>query len=306
MRTNRTWLGALALMAALFIVAPVQGQERSFSGVEAIELDGVSGDVVVRAIDGDRVTVSVDHDIRPRGALETEIEQRGDRLLLREHWSGRNGSGHVEWTIGVPASLAPRIDIDTASGDLEVFGVEAEIRFDTASGDVRVGDATLLAGSALNTASGDLKLRGVRAGRGFAASTASGDVVIEDSHGVLDGSSASGEVTFISDSLDGPAEFSSASGSVEVRLGSPPIHALEASSASGDVILEAPFGADFTLVMTVRKDRGRIRGPFEYTEEETFERHGDTYERKIVVRGSGGPEIRLSTASGSIDVRETS
>ena len=62
-------------------------------------------------------------------------------------------------------------------------------------------------------------------------------------------------------------------------------------------------GDDFTLIMTKREDKGRIDSPFEPTSERTFQRNDRTYIEQTVVRGSGVPTIALSTASGSIQVR---
>jgi hypothetical protein len=79
---------------------------------------------------------------------------------------------------------------------------------------------------------------------------------------------------------------------------------LSASSASGDVYLSvADFGDDFTLILIKREDKGRISCPFKYTSEETFKDH-HTYEKKIVKRGSGRPEIELRTASGKVVVKD--
>ena len=175
--------------------------------------------------------------------------------------------------------------------------------FDTASGDIVLTDVVIGDDVDFDTASGDVELTGVRAGAGFDASTASGDVRIERSEGVLRGSSASGDVRVIETVLTGPSKFSSASGSVTVQLTALPDYELEASSASGDVRFHVPFGNDFTLVMIKREDRGRIDSPFELTSEEAFRRNNRPYIRQTVERGSGSPEIRLSTASGSIEVR---
>jgi DUF4097 and DUF4098 domain-containing protein YvlB len=155
----------------------------------------------------------------------------------------------------------------------------------------------------MDTASGDVELMRVTAGPGFDASTASGHVRIEQSDGVLEGSSASGRVRVIDSRLTGPSEFSSASGDVAIELSSPLEHSLRASSASGDVTFNGVFGADFTRVMSKRKDRGRIDSPFEATSEEEFTQNDRVYVRQTVVRGSGEPRIELSTASGSIRVR---
>lgn len=323
----KTWCRAAIIMTVLGMLAvPARAQESrdwSFTGVDRIGIDGTSGDIRVEAAPGTELEVTLRHDVEPRSSFRPEVQQRGSTLRIEEHWSGSSG-GSVDWTVRIPASLQPSIDIDTASGDLEAAGVEARFRLDTASGDVRLSEVTILSDSSfdtasgdfilsgtvvgddveMDTASGDVELRGVRAGRGFEFDTASGDVVVEDSRGVLAGSTASGDVHVDGSVLDGASSFSSASGNVVVRLDGLPEHDMELSSASGDVRLDAGFGPDFTLVMSARQDRGEIDSPFPYTSEETYQRGDHTYMRKTVAQGSGRPEIRLHTASGTVKVRE--
>jgi DUF4097 and DUF4098 domain-containing protein YvlB len=299
-----------------------QPQDWQFDGITRIEIDGVSGDLTVRAGSGSGVTLELMQDVRPADAFRAHVDASGGTLRVREDWQGRNSSGSVDWTLTVPADADLVIRFDTASGDLEAAGVSARFDFDTASGDVRLDGMTLADGSSfdtasgdllltdvtvgddvdLDTASGDVELTRVTAGAGFGASTASGNVRVEDSDGVMRASTASGDVRVGLAEMTGPGTFSSASGNVTVTLESSPAFDLEASSASGDVRLDATLPNDFTLVMTKRRDRGSIDSPFEPTEEEEFERNGRMYVRQTVVRGSGGPEIRLSTASGSIRV----
>jgi DUF4097 and DUF4098 domain-containing protein YvlB len=246
----------------------------------------------------------------------------GSTLRVRERWGRGRSSGSASWTLEVPAAADLEISADTASGDLEASGVSARFDFSTASGDVVLRELTLTTGSSFSTASGDLELTDVtvadyvemstasgnveltrvNAATRFEASTASGDVVIEDSEGELEASTASGNVR-MRGNLTGPSEFSSASGDVDVVVESTVAHDIEASTASGDVTFEGAFGSDFTLVMTKRVDGGSIDSPFEATSQEEFERSGRMYVRQTVVRGAGGPEIRLDSASGSIRVR---
>ena len=315
---------AMALIAGLSVatVNGAQPAQWSFDGADRIELEGVSGDIVVRAGRGSQIEIEIVEDVSPENAFRAEVERDGTTVRAREEWS-RRGRGSVEWTLVVPADRVTAIVVETASGDLRASGVEARFEFSTASGDLRLSDMTIAEGSSFSTASGDLlltdvgvgddvemstasgdvEMRGVRAGAGFAASTASGDVAIESSDGIMNASSASGNVTVDEETLSGPSSFSSASGDVTVRLNAAPGYALEVSSASGDVHLEAPFGNDFTLIMTKRRDRGSIDSPFEPTSEREFERNGRTYVEQTVVRGSGQPEVRVSTASGSVEVR---
>jgi len=215
---------------------------------------------------------------------------------------------------------------DTASGSISLSNmrVENDSEFDTASGSIHLTEVVAGAGSNFDTASGSIYLTGVTAGTGCRFDTASGSVVLENvsvgdgckfdtasgsvrcsnSSGPLNLDSASGDVIVRNCELTGRSQFSTASGSVRINLASLPAHDLRASSASGNVTLEVgDFGDNFTLILIKRRDRGRISCPFEYTSEDTFEEHGYTYEEKVVKQGSGGPEIYLRTASGSITVR---
>lgn len=322
-------LGSLikALLLVALCVAPLQAapaqQDWSFDGVDRIDIDGVSGDIIVQPGASSGVRLMLDENVRPDGAFRGQVDMSGGTLRVRERWDRGSSRGSVTWTLTVPAAADLVVSVDTASGALDASGVSARFDFSTASGNVRLHDMAVGQMSSFSTASGNLELtdvtvddvdmstasgnvelRRVHASSGFEATTASGNVIIEDSDGVLEASSASGSVRLRNSRMTGPSEFSSASGDVDVVLENAPEHDLEASSASGDVTFEARFGNDFTLVMTKRRDRGRIDSPFEATSEEEFERNGRTYVRQTVVRGSGGPEIRLDSASGSIRVRQ--
>lgn len=318
---------SLVALTGALLVSPAAAQDEqswTFSGVDRIDIDGTSGDLELRIADGNEFELRLQQDVRPTDAFRGEVEQNGSTLDIRENWGRGSSRGTVRWILLVPASARPTIALDTASGGVEAEMLSARYEIDTASGSFTLRGGSLLAGSDistasgnfdltdvtvedgvdLSTASGDIDLDAVIAGRGFEFSTASGDVTVRNSTGILEGSSASGDVHVSDSELNGASKFSSASGDVEVQLDAIPAYELELSSASGNVRLAAGFGPDFTLVLTKREDRGRIRSPFDFTSEDTFERHGQTYERKITVRGSGGPEIRLSTASGNVEVRE--
>lgn len=192
-----------------------------------------------------------------------------------------------------------------ASGDLDAEGVDLEIHFETASGDVSLTDARLAAGSRLRTASGDYDLVGTTLPPGCELTTASGDFTLERT--VIPAecriASASGNVSVSGSEIGRGTTFSSASGDVRIEVETLPPGGLKASSASGDVVLEAgDFGSAFRLVLVARVDAGEISSPFDYTSERTFRDH-HVYEEKVVVLGSGGPEIELRTASGEVRVR---
>jgi hypothetical protein len=50
--------------------------------------------------------------------------------------------------------------------------------------------------------------------------------------------------------------------------------------------------------------RGRIVAPFDFDDEEEFERWGQDYARKSFKRGNDGPMIAIETASGRAELKE--
>ncbi len=304
--------------------ARAEREEWEFSGVQNIELDGTSGDIIIRPAEGETGRVVLLSDVHPRRNFRPEVEQRGEDLVIDEEWSGHSSRGHVEWTIYLPRTAdAPRIEISTASGDLDCEETAARFdfntasgdvtlravelvgrsKFDTASGDYELTDMTLAKGSKFDTASGDFDLRDLVIERNCRFSTASGDIECRSCKGYMEFNTASGDVEIQDSEISGQGEFSTASGNVRIEINELPADGLLASSASGDVFLDVgDFGDDFTLVMIKREDRGRISCPFDYTSEDTYERHDQVYEVKVVERGSGSPEVELRTASGKVVV----
>ena len=301
--------------------------EWEFSGVNRIRIKGISGDVILRPADGPTGLVELQENVRPYNSFRAVVEKDGETLFIREKWQGNTDRGGVEWNIFLPEqSDMINVRINNASGNLDCRNVAVRIDYETASGDVVLSETELGDGSDFNaasgdyiienmtvtedvdfnTASGDYELENLTIEEGCRFSTASGNVKCQYCKCMddVEMSSASGDVIIRNTELLGWSHFSSASGDVSVHLDNLPEHDLTAGSASGRVVFQVDdFGDDFTLVMIKRRDRGRISCPFNYTDEETFEDY-DLYEKKIVRRGSGRPEIELRTASGRVTVKD--
>jgi len=318
---------AVCLIAVTVIAAAgEQSDEWDLSGITKIKLDGVSGDIIIRPAEGRTGRLELRAHVRPEDSFSPVVNQSNGTLKIKEKFRG-NSNGDLEWTIYLPERGDPmRISIHTASGALECSGVKADISFETASGDIELEEVNLAEGSSFNTASGDFILNDMTITEDCSFNTASGDfelenLVIEEGctfstasgdikcsgckcEDDVDFSSASGNVVVKDSRLRGMGDFSSASGDVSMHFAELPEGDLSASSASGDVYLAVDdFGDDFTLILIKRQGKGRISCPFEYTSEETFEDY-HTYEKKIVKRGSGRPEIELRTASGKVVVKD--
>ncbi|MGD8377394.1 MAG: DUF4097 family beta strand repeat-containing protein [Acidobacteriota bacterium] len=308
----------LAVLAAS--VTLVAAQEWDLGGVDRIVLEGVSGDVVIRP-GGNRVELRAD--VRPSSAFQANVEQDGSTLRLQEDWSGGSASGDVTWTFYL-SGPGTAVQIQTASGDLDAEDVSLDIDFHSASGDIELdrvelaadselktasgdfilGNMTLRRGAQFTTASGDVKLDQVDVEEDVTLTTASGDVRVKRSRGVLNLTSASGDVIISDSTVQDGSRFSSASGDVSLSLDQLPSSGLSATSASGDVVLDAgKLGGNYTLILIADAKKGEIRTPFQYTSERTFRKHDRDYMEKRVDFGSGGPELTLETASGNVVVR---
>lgn len=314
------------LAGAVLSAASTADEDWDLSGVTKIKLNGVSGDVIIRPAEGRTGRLELRASVRPEDSFTPKVKKSNGTLTIKEKFHG-SSSGGVEWTFYLPQKgKATRIAINTASGDLECSDVPLDISFETASGDIELTEVDLAEESRFNTASGDFILEDMTITEGCRFSTASGDfdldnLVIEEGCSFstasgdikctncqcgddVDFSSASGDVVVRGVKLKGMSEFSSASGDVSMYFDTLPDDDLSASSASGDVMLSVDdFGDDFTLILIKRQGKGRISCPFKYTSEETFEDH-HTYEKKIVKRGSGSPEIELRTATGKVVVKD--
>jgi DUF4097 and DUF4098 domain-containing protein YvlB len=314
-----------------------------FDDVQSIDVKTVCGGLEIVPGEESRFVVVVENRLDNPRLFKRRVEAKRGRLVIDEDFLGRSVHGGTDWTIYVPKSAEVQsVEFSTASGGFTLDRVDADfVETDIASGSVYINDAKVqeldlstASGSVeiencqadridaesasgnveasnveaekleLSTASGSVRIRGSQAER-IKASSASGQVRISSTDGKeMYLSSASGKVRMDDCRVGLSAEMSCASGDVLARLSRLPSDLLHASTASGDVLLEvADFGENFTMTLTKRADRGRIRCPFEYTDRETFRlNRGDDYltDRYVVQRGSGGPEVELSTASGTI------
>ena len=83
-----TAIAAVAVVVSCTVgESSVPQQEWSFSGVDTIDLDGVSGDVVVRQGRGSEIRIMLDENVRPADAFRGTAEQRGSTIFVEEDWA---------------------------------------------------------------------------------------------------------------------------------------------------------------------------------------------------------------------------
>jgi len=313
---------SLALTVALLLLAVAAQagrryeETKTYEAKELVEVNTVSGNLIVKVGESDEIIVELEHSVRPTDNYEPRFRERGNAIELSERFHGSsNGSSY--WTVTVPSET--RIRFSTASGNLTVEGLNSVVDANLASGDIEIyssnGDFDLSTASGniefdsctgifdLSTASGNIRV--VRCSGDFDLSVASGSIRASDCRGGFDLSTASGSVRASDIIIKDRSSFSSASGSAYVTLAESSEHDLVVSSASGKAILDYsghPIKGFFEFV--ARDRHGRIDAPFDFDDEVKFRRHGDRYVRKSFALDGDTPEIRLETASGTAALRK--
>ena len=216
---------------------------KTFSAKESIKINLVSGDCVVKSTAGNDIKVYLSYSY-PDDCFKYKFKELGGELEIREKVDGRC-SGESDWEIEVPKNV--KVHFNSASGNLEINGIENNVSSNTASGDVKIsninGDVELNTASGdvamdnitgslkITTASGDVKVDELMAESSI--STASGDVAIERSIKELKIRTASGDISI--ENSKGLIKAKCASGEISIESS---VLELHAATASGDIELE--------------------------------------------------------------------
>lgn len=323
MRVREFAAGAVAIAVLTGTAAAQESVDvrRNASATGPLEVHVLSGEVEL--VGWGRNEVHVTGQLG-RGAERIDVQQMGDRIVIRVHQSRNRTSGGTELRVRYPARRS--LHVHTASAEVGVQAATGEVHVNTASGDVNVeGSPAMLE---VNTRSGDVQLDGgtgrftvnsisgnVQASgaiRGEAeVHTVSGDIQLRGPVGTLQAQSVSGSiqaervgiasnVQTVSGEIEIGArtltgEYNTVSGNI--ALTGSPAAGLEVHSHSGEVTLRLPRGADAELEITTWS--GEIAIDFGGARLLQSSRR----ERQVRL-GRGGPHVELSTFSGSVTVAE--
>jgi DUF4097 and DUF4098 domain-containing protein YvlB len=129
------------------------------------------------------------------------------------------------------------LEVNSASGDIQIEDVEREVKVRSATGDVQLG---AVGGRAeVNTASGDVQISS--AGGGGTIRSASGDVQIGETARRVSLNTASGDMV-IGSIAEGSIDVKSASGDVRIGIKQGSRLHVDARSLSGDTTSEVELG----------------------------------------------------------------
>ncbi len=249
----------------------------------------VAGAVHLAATDRDDTVV----DVTPRDPERTSDVRAAEQARIDFHDGtlvvtagrkilslGRGGAVRVD--IALPAGS--RLDLSSASADVDADGVYSDCRFASASGSGRV--ATVTGNLKSDTASGDITIGDLVGDARIA--TASGDAAIDRIDGDVKFQAASGSLTI--GTLRGHVKHQAASGSVTVT--DAVTGALSAQTGSGEVEVGIPEGTAARLELkthsgTVDNGLQAASGPADG--DETFTVHARTGSGDISIRRAVNP-----------------
>jgi DUF4097 and DUF4098 domain-containing protein YvlB len=211
-----------------------------------------AGRIEVETADVAETTVDVE---AIRGDLDNlKVEQHGRDIVIESRKRlGPKGDQEYDVRIQAPhgtdadvniASASFRatgrlgaVEVNTASGDIDVEDVERDVKVRSASGDVQLGAVDGRA--EVSTASGDVQVASV--GRGGTIRSASGDLQIGEAAQQVKLQTASGDLQ-IGSIAEGSVDVKSASGDVRVGVKQGSRLRVDARSLSGDTTSEVELG----------------------------------------------------------------
>ncbi len=286
-------------------------------GVKALSLSQPRSEIKVAGQDTDQIVIKAqvqvygDDEDEARERLKSlKVTAENDNGTLRVKLEGppwtKKRRAQVDFDLEVPRSLA--LELGTASGEMEVSGVQGGAKLSSASGEVTLEGCS--GAIEISTASGDIELSKC-SDASVRIQTASGDIEAEGCSGSLTAQSVSGDislklddgrisVTTVSGDLEleaqslGGLDAGTTSGDISVELKSAPAGDIRLASVSGDVEMEIPDGADIALEAATAS--GDIECGLELSE------RNQTSRRLTGKMGAGRVAVSIKTTSGDIDV----
>jgi hypothetical protein len=266
-----------------------QSIEHDIGQAGRLSLMITSGDVSVRAAQGDQARITANFEIQ--AASESEANQAfTDAQLLVERGDGELIVAEPERNASLGA-LVGRLFTGRGQIDLSVtveLPERAEVRLDVVSADANVDG--LLGEQRYNTVSGDLSLTAL--GGSIRVKSVSGDVTMRANQPIaVRADTVSGDLSVVAPMLNG-LRANAVSGDVEVEGALSADHEYRIDTVSGDVSVGLLGGATF-----------EVRGLSSDVVSDLDHRIEGRQDRRRVVVGDGGPVFIFNSMSGDLVIR---
>jgi len=301
---------ASLLLTPLSIAGEKVDEKLASAGVNAVNIENLSGEVTIIGWDKASVTVKGELDDKAEKLI---FEQVGNTINIKvdlpNHgsWNSRGS----ELIIHMPANL--RMNFESISSDVELENLTSNVTVKTVSGDIKARE--LSEHIELSSVSGNIRTKALQGKINLA--TVSGDIDDTNSSGRLQLHAVSGEITSDSQAnevfvnnvsgntklrLTKVDEFriSSVSGDTEVSLFLQNNGVAKASSVSGEVELDLQndISADFRLKANAGGDLIN-----KLTKHEADRAKYGPSSKLYFQTGDANGSVRVSTVSGNVIVR---
>jgi DUF4097 and DUF4098 domain-containing protein YvlB len=276
----------------------VQTLDIPAEGINAVALNQPRSDITVKGTEGGKITVRTDLEVWAGDDQEAEERLRSLKLtsdiedgvlkikLDGPPWTKKRWT-RADFEISLPKEL--KLELATASGDIEVAGMSGGTVLSTASGDLDVRNCR--ESVELSSASGDIAIAECR-GTDVRIKTASGDVSVQ-AEGDLACSTASGDIEAEMANIR-TLDIRTVSGDQSLKLGLAPDGRISVTSVSGDIGLE--LEGQPSAMLEVSTLSGDIDCGAELQESK---KSGRSLTGKL---GQGQGQISVRTTSGDINI----
>jgi len=295
-------LASVMLMLSVFSFADTDQWSKTFDTDGSAQFRVLTSDANIRVETWERG--SIEARVTTRGwkigedGIKILDRQSGDSVEIEIRFPRINfGIGHwnrsVEIEVKVPRST--RLDLRTGDGNVDVRGIQADIKLHSGDGNIRIENVEGRLDA--ETGDGNIEIRGSK-----------GDVVLETGDGKID-----------LDSVDGTLKAHTGDGPVRV---SGRFDVLELKTGDGRIEAEALAGSRMTADWSLRTGDGSLslRVPEDFSAEvdiHTSDGHIDLdmpvtvvgRTNKKTIRGklnAGGSLLTMQTGDGSIRLQKTS
>ena len=271
------------------------GGEYSFDyeEINSVDVQWTSGMVYVQSWSGDCIQVQefADSELSERTRMSCAVAD-GHTLEVRYRTGGvLNRMKGSKWLmVLVPDGMLEKLDIETASADVQICGLELTgLDASTASGIISAAECYTQTAN-LTTISGNMELSTLYAESlvlGTTSGYLNGTAV---SAGEVGASSVSGDIYLHSVGNMENAQLSSVSGDIYLALEDSTAQSIGVNSTSGDITLCVPYDLGFTM------DYSTVSGDLSNGLSEMLRQNG-----KYICNG-GGCNLQVNTVSGDLDI----
>ncbi len=290
----------LIVVAILFAALPTlifaQNLDKSYKGVEYLEISSLTGDITIKK--GNTSEVQVKGEWK-EDKVRVNVNYDGKTLTIEEKKVRNNLNGTTSsWVLMVPDNLD--LDVNSGTGDLAISGVKADLDANSGTGDITIED--MEGRFDVNSGTGGLEIDNAK-GK-FDLNSGTSYVRVTNSEGKFEANSGTGNVEFRKVKPTGNSTLNSGTGDVEFVISGAIEADLALNSGTGDAILDfagKKIEGDFEMKCGINS--GRIVAPFDFDTERKVGHRNNGHIEKAAKIGKATYDLEISTGTGTAKVK---